>query len=532
MPRQNKSERGDTDVVLIGISHYGDPFAEDWHPDLRYTAAFLRREGLAVELVLPSSFAGENAMASHIRRVNPRVIFLNLNEENTDRAVLMIRRLGKTPLRAKIVLGGTATSSLAGTLIDRCRFVDFIIKGEWELTLLEMTRKIKAGSGLDDTPGLTSRDFDNPFRPLIENLDVLDRMTTDGLGDLLRDKARAERVGHIMTSRGCYGHCSFCSVPSFYRASRGRFWRGKSPMVVVDEIEDLASTFGIRYFLIQDDNFVGPGKTGRERVKAIAREINRRRLKIKYFACCRLNDLEPAMLILMKASGLDRLAVSVESTSQRALELFKKGFDAKKIYPALSLLETMKIKTEINLIFFDPYMTIGEVRENLKLLTFLRNSTYIGYSNSFAFNELKPFPWTPIVNTLRQDGLLDPRNDSCRYRDPSVRALVDLVRHFREHPSLQFKHQLLFTDLDAVSLLKNDRDLYGRLNSFCSACRDWLNTRLLPALVEEACDVLERNPDDASSLSLLRARFDREMEKIKALGDTLRRELKDYTPSS
>jgi radical SAM superfamily enzyme YgiQ (UPF0313 family) len=85
------------------------------------------------------------------------------------------------------------------------------------------------------------------------------------------------------------------------------------------------------------------------------------------------------------ASGLSRVGVSVESASQESLDWPGKGINAETIDPALHLLEKPQLPCQVNLIFFDPYITLEGVRRNLALVEYLRNSDYLSYSDAFPY---------------------------------------------------------------------------------------------------------------------------------------------------
>jgi radical SAM superfamily enzyme YgiQ (UPF0313 family) len=520
------------EILFIGLSKYGDPFCDDWHADLRYTVKYLRRQGLTAGLISPSQVDNGSALISQVKALEPRLCFFDANPENFEQVFETIDLLKSRCPNFRIVAGGPATVPATDTLCHHPN-IDYIIKGERELTLLEIINRMRDQRKVEDTPGLSGKGFDNPMRTPLQNLDVLDEMALDDIDTQIRRRSRSKRVGFIVTSRGCYGTCTFCSVPVVYRLPPGRPWRGKSPTVVVNEIEQLCRAYGIRSFVFEDDDYLGPGRAGRERAAAIACELLCRKLRIDYCVACRLNDLDRSTLLLMKESGLSKLAMSVESTSQRALNLFKKGLRAEEIYPALAMLEELKIETEVNLIFFDPYMTLDEVNGNLRLLHDIKDSAYVRYSNSFAFNELKPFAWTPISKILSEDQVLDEVAHTCRYKDKRVQVLVDLVNSFRRRLSLSFKTQLLFAGLnDAASLRANEGAYFFGL-CLAQAFRNWLNLQVVPTLVEEACGSLRGGlGDDENLLDFLQTRFDTEAERINSLSDACVGEILDQARPS
>jgi radical SAM superfamily enzyme YgiQ (UPF0313 family) len=97
-----------------------------------------------------------------------------------------------------------------------------------------------------------------------------------------------------------------------------------------------------------------------------------------------LNDLDAPTMSALKASGLSAVGVSVESANQESLNLLRKGLRAAAIYPALRMLEELGIRCEVNMIFFDPWLTIEGVRKNLELLDYLTARSAIYDQDSSA----------------------------------------------------------------------------------------------------------------------------------------------------
>src|SRR5262245_2506275 len=132
-------------------------------------------------------------------------------------------------------------------------FVDFIVRGEGEITFRELVRAIEEERGFDHIPGLSFRSgdrfYNNPERPVngLEggqiNLPNRDARVLKGYTILGR------QVDVIETSRGCTYDCSFCSIIEM----RGRNCHTYSFDRVIADIRD-ARDHGARAIFIVDDN--------------------------------------------------------------------------------------------------------------------------------------------------------------------------------------------------------------------------------------------------------------------------------------
>jgi hypothetical protein len=498
------------DILFIATSTYNDPFAREWTPDLRHTVSFLRKRGVDAGFIYVPVL--DEARAIIERFGLPGTVFVDVCEENREQVFGFLSDLRRAAPLARIVLGGILPTLAPEEILGRYSQVDLIVSGEREGPLLECANHWRAGTPVREVAGLVSRDFRRPPAPLLQDLDDLGPMIHDGLGELLGDGNPDDRTGFLVSSRGCYAHCTFCGIPDFYRSSPGRPWRGRSPVAVVDEIQELQETFGIRQFVFQDDNFIGPIREGQERARAIAREILGRGLRIRFFLCCRLNDVQARTLALLKESGLAGIGLSVESTNDESLRLLGKGIRAAAIEPTFGLLEALRIPCEVNMIFFDPYLTLTGVRRNLALIGRLRDSALLSYSDAFPFRELKPFAWSRVARTLRRDGLIDEETARCRFRDPAVARLAAFVGRLEARIPLTFKKCLLFDDVEPGA----GPGSHDTMLRFAPALRHWIGLSVVPRYLASACDVVDRSKGDGTAeLLALEDAFAGELEWLR-----------------
>jgi len=150
-------------------------------------------------------------------------------------------------------VGGYDPSLAPDAYMQASSGVDFIVRGEGEITFRELLRQIEAGRDFAGIAGLCYRDgeqwHDNGPRP-VHSLE----------GDEIRLPNRNARVlgGYTMlgrqvdvieTSRGCTFDCSFCSIIQM----RGRNFHTYSFDRVLADIRD-AQTHGAQTLFLVDDN--------------------------------------------------------------------------------------------------------------------------------------------------------------------------------------------------------------------------------------------------------------------------------------
>jgi radical SAM superfamily enzyme YgiQ (UPF0313 family) len=478
-------------ILFVTTPNFNDPSSADWHTDIRYTVSFLRRQGIEtgyLSLPLTTDF---RSWRKDIARMQPKNIFLQFTEENYGVSMNFLKQFRKIFPKTRVIVGGIPVEFNTEEFLIKNSEIDWVIAGERELTLLESLQRLQRDQSCADVKGLNSLEFSNASRPLISNLDLLGEIVYDGIDEMLSFNKNS-KVGYLLSSRGCYAQCSFCAIPSFYKSSRTS-WRGRSVFAVIDELEHLSTTFGINYFVFEDDNFFGPGIPGQERAKQIAAELLHRKVGIRFFFCCRLNDIKKDSFYALKEAGLDGIGIGIESTCPESLRLFQKGLLVEDIYPTLEFLDELKIKVEVNMIFFDPYLSLKGVRSNIGLLEYLKKKDRFFYSSSFPFNELKPFCWSPIAKQLKSEGLLNELDYSCYYKDPKVGILVNWTRNIREYVESFFKRRNIFLHLENKEALENPP---VKSQMLTASVRYWIGLYLLPRYLSVACDLLEESAFD------------------------------------
>ncbi|MFC1644473.1 B12-binding domain-containing radical SAM protein [Patescibacteria group bacterium] len=307
-----------------------------------------------------------------------------------------------------IVWGGhLATFSAEELLEDQRNFVDFIVRGEGEITFFELLRSMVESVSVDEIQGLAFRERSglvriNSSRPLISDLDTLPFPSRDYTGIVAKDGAMV----HISASRGCPGNCSFCSINSLYRMSDGSSWRGRSPKNITAEIKELYDS-GFRHFKLVDDSFFGTSKKDwKERAFDFCNEISDLGMKdIRMRLSVRANHVEESVFAALKQAGLYAVSVGIESGCQRQLDTFKKGTTVDVNMDALGVLKKLGIITLMGFIGFDPYVNMDELRQNL---IFLKDAEFC--LTDIVSKPLFVHAGDPITFKLLEEGLIGGRD--------------------------------------------------------------------------------------------------------------------------
>lgn len=125
--------------------------------------------------------------------------------------------------------------------------------------------------------------------------------------------AHSDSTGyHIMTSRGCPFHCTFCASHQVH----GRKMRYHSTERVFADIRRLVSEYAARTLIFQDDHFMAD----KERVLSILSFIEQEKLNAIFQNGLTLYSLDFETLSAFKRAGVNQLVLPIESGSEKVLK--------------------------------------------------------------------------------------------------------------------------------------------------------------------------------------------------------------------
>lgn len=460
------------DVLLVGAE-------ELENLSTRYLAAVLRENGYTVELA-PFSVADEmDAVVQCAEETQPRVVGLSIIfQYRAPEFLALAEEIQRVLPDTHITTGGHFPTFAAADLLRDYAALDSVVRGEGELTLLELMQKLDAPNEWPTILGLSfrrdGRVVENPARPLIAELDSLPFPTRDthpqhylGLG-----------VSPIVGSRGCYRDCAFCSIRAFYSASRGQWQRFRSVPNLVAEMEQLYHQFGVRFFIFNDDEWFPPGEARHARVTELERELERRGMDVIMSIKCRADDVDEGLFRRLRDLGVVRAYVGIESGSDHSLRTLNKKTTVALNRSALEILNKIGMLADFGLIFFDPESTVEDVCANLDFFHAMAGEGQAPLS----FGRMEVYAGTPILARLRQAGRLTGNYLAWNYTmpDPRVELLFRMMiaamrhRHYAndgvgKQASIAYYEQTMYRYLLGAQsdsgLLTRLRELVARVNN-------------------------------------------------------------------
>jgi radical SAM superfamily enzyme YgiQ (UPF0313 family) len=303
------------------------------------------------------------------------------------------------------VIGGPhVTFALEETLLQS-PWIDTIVIGEGERTLVELVRAVTEDKDIHQVPGIAFADggmvVKTPPQARIENLDQLPLPARE-----LLPMARYRALGTpctVITSRGCPFSCIFCSGRRMF----GPKVRFRSPGLVVDEIEKLQRDFGLAKINIVDDTFT----LNHHHARAVCEEMLRRNLKIKWSAFARVDRISEDIAQLMNRAGCEWVLFGVESADEGILKTIRKGITPDEVQRGVKIAAEAGINVFNSFIFGLP----GESRDTaLKSLAF-GDELYHKYGAKYGFHILSPLPGTEVYERAKDYGIRILSRNWARY---------------------------------------------------------------------------------------------------------------------
>lgn len=367
-----------------------------------YAAALMRKNGYTVSLFDTNLLEGPQKIDLVLGSRQPRYLVIyddgfnyltKMCLTNMREACFEMIAYGKKHGCTVIVCSSDATDHYAQYLE---KGADYIIKGEGEITLLELIGTLENNRSVEAVAGIVQRKGNDvvlhPKRPVLQHLDDLplpawDLVDIESYKDLWRQSG-SEFTLNIATTRGCPYKCNWCAKPIY-----GNRYNAHSPQYIADEIAYLRENFGVKRFWMCDDIFgLKPNW-----VQQFRQELDKRALKISYFIQSRVDLLlKEDTIDALAASGLEEVWVGAESASQKILDAMDKGTKVEEIYQATKLLKARKIKVAFFLQFGYLNERKRDIRETISMVSELRPDN-IGISVSY------PLPGTPFYEKVKGD---------------------------------------------------------------------------------------------------------------------------------
>jgi radical SAM superfamily enzyme YgiQ (UPF0313 family) len=342
-----------------------------------------------------------------VQNFQPELVGLSVMtfQRKTAKKIVALVRALKPGVR--VVVGGYDPSMAPEAYTGSDSEIDFIVRGEGEITFRELLGAIESDAGYEKILGLSFRQDGgfrhNPDRPV----SALD-------GGEIRLPNRAARVigGYTMlgrqvdvveTSRGCTFDCSFCSIIEM----RGRQFNTYSFDRVLADIRD-ARDHGARVIFLVDDNITLNVRRFEALCKAlIDARLNHLDYIVQAMTSAIANHHE-TLVPLMRRAGFRYVFLGIENILEADLDFLRAASKnaqrenghnvGNATVKAIDALHRNKMLVVGGLIIGNP----GDTRESIEAnLAFARR--YVDWP---YVQHPTPYPRTPMTRDFQKRGLI------------------------------------------------------------------------------------------------------------------------------
>ena len=369
---------------------------------LAYAAALTEKNGF--ETLLIDGIAQAICEDDFVQRVadfDPALVLLEVSTISIESDLALGKRLRQTLGDGlKIAFCGLHNFMYEPDFLKEQTWLDLVLVGEYELTLLEVCERLAEGADLGGCLGTIHRKGDDvivePRRPLLDDLDKMPWPARhflpmhnyhDEPGSIPRPSVQ------MWGSRGCPYGCIFCAWPQIMYGSRK--YRTRDVVKVVDEMEWLVTEGGFASVYFDDDTF----NIGRSRMLQFAAEVKSRGIHVPWAIMARADNMDREVLEALKDAGLFALKYGVETASPDLLEQCEKKLNIDKVKEVIGITHELDIKMHLTFMFGMPGETERTAKETIDLALSSK-------PESVQFTIATPFPGSKYHMMLKKQGRL------------------------------------------------------------------------------------------------------------------------------
>ena len=218
---------------------------------------------------------------------------------------------------------------------------------------------------------------------------------------------------NLQTKRGCPYGCRYCVYPSL----EGNRFRHRDPGAVVDDIARAGTEHGADSFFFTDSIFNDP----QGRYLAIAEEILRRRLRVRWCCYMRPERIGRKEIALLKRAGLYAVELGTDAACDATLRSLGKGFSFEDALEVNRACVAERLPCSHFVMFGGPGETAGTVKEGLANLQRLEHTVV------FAYSGIRILPGTALHAQAISEKVLSPGTslvEPAYYFSPGIDAEV------------------------------------------------------------------------------------------------------------
>lgn len=367
---------------------------------LMYIAAVLReRFNHEIKILdMKVHFMSDEDALGEIRKFSPDVVGIRTLTAEAKAVHGLVGKIKESNRRCKIIIGGPHTTGYSQKILEDSN-VDFVVKGEGEVTACELIAEIEKDNDFPEIAGIgyvrNGEVVFTPSREPIHDLDFIpfpawDLIDMEQYFKLPSWNFHISKHMTIFTSRGCPFRCAYCHNVF------GKKARLRSPENVMEEIDILYNQYGIRELKVIDDIF----NVNKPRVHKISDAIVEKgyNLDICFPNGLRGDIMDKETLNKLKKAGVFEITYAVETASPRIQKLIHKNIKLDRLKQVIE--DTVETG-----IFTKGFFMMGfpsETREEIHATAKYALTSKLHWMNMFVVN---PFEGTELAKMAVEMGV-------------------------------------------------------------------------------------------------------------------------------
>jgi len=381
-----------------------------------YIAAYLRERGIDVDILdataLEVSYEG---VVEYVSYHNFDFVGITSIAATHQSALRHLREIKDAHPDIVTIIGGPHATALDKELVREHDFVDYLVRGEGEITAFELIDTVWKGGDVSQVKGVTYRKdgevLSTPPRPVIEDLDILpypalDLMPLHEYYFEMRGLAtKRDLILPFCAGRGCYSNCGFCASKMMWGGPRLR-----AVDKVIEELVWMRDKYGMKVLFSYDDIL----SSNRKWLIDFCQKFVDAGLNDLRWSCdARADTLNDEMLTWLKKANCAYVLLGLEFGTQRLLDFSNKKLNLSKVKKSIKMIRRHGINSCGSFIIGYPTETREEI---LRTGKFGRSLNLDAVLTNLAV----PYPGTQMYDyCVEHDLLLGNLNDEA-YGSPLI----------------------------------------------------------------------------------------------------------------
>lgn len=378
------------DVLLIHLESFYNLETYQVNLGVLSIAASLQKSGLSVRVMttLDVYYLTDEQLQQIIGGLNPRLVGFYTMTDTINQVAHFATKVRSWCPHCRTLAGGPLASGMKAEILQHYKF-DYVIAGEGELSTSALAQYLRDGDQDPATiPGMCVCDG-RPLTPPTPTQPITD---LDALPYPARDLVPSALRLNISAGRGCPNACTYC-----FQAVHGKGYRFRSAENLAREVIGNLETGKYRAFDIIDDTFIADPERALRFCEIMCTYRQKSQRDFAWYCEARVDTFaeHPELLPALKAAGLVRLQVGIESGDEKTLQRYGKRLSLPALQRLCQTIDTLDgLSIFGNFIIGGPYETPETIDKSLQLAKKLVSLAPGLFECTSSF--LTPFPETPI----------------------------------------------------------------------------------------------------------------------------------------